>query len=140
MPFREKSAWVAIFSYMLVYGFYFRRIAEAAAAGQADTFHYGPLLVQTVFALIVVQIVLQIAIAIGRPRDAKTPRDERERLIELKAIRIAFVALSCCVVTVCFTAAFYTSSFYTTNALLLSLVLSELARNAGQIAYFRSDA
>jgi heme/copper-type cytochrome/quinol oxidase subunit 2 len=138
MSFREKSAWIAVLSYLGVYGLYFRRIAQAAAAGEADTFHYGALLAATMIVLVVVQIVLLIAVAIAGPRDAKAPRDERERLIELKAARIAFVVLSCLVLTVCWLAAFNPPGFYTVNALFLALVLSEIVRNASQIAYYRS--
>jgi hypothetical protein len=138
MPFREKSAWIAVLSYLAVYGFYFCRIAQAAASGEASTFHYGPLLAGTVIVLVGVQIVLLTAIAIGGPRDAKAPRDERERLIELKAVRIAFVVLSCSVLTVCWLAAFDPPGFYTVNALFLALVLSEVVRNASQITYYRS--
>jgi len=138
MSFREKSAWITVLSYLAVYGFYFRRIAQAAAAGQAGTFHYGSLLVVTVIVLVVVQIALLVAIAIAGPRDAQTPRDERERLIELKAVRIAFVVLSCSVLTVCWLAAFNPPGFYTVNALFFALVLSEIVRNASQITYYRS--
>jgi len=138
MSFREKSAWITVLSYLAVYGFYFRRIAQAAASGQASTFHYGALLVGTVIVLVVVQIALLIAIAIAGPRDARAPRDERERLIELKAVRIAFVVLSCSVLTVCWLAALNPSAFYTVNALFFALVLSEIVRNASQITYYRS--
>jgi hypothetical protein len=138
MPFREKSAWIATLTSLVIYGLYFRRIAQAAAAGQADTFHYGPLLAMTVLALVVVQIVLTVAIAIAGPKEAQAPRDERERLIGLKSARVAFYVLSSLVVTVCFYAAFFPSSFYITNALLFSLVVSEIVRNASLIAYYRT--
>jgi heme/copper-type cytochrome/quinol oxidase subunit 2 len=139
MSFREKSAWIVMLTTLVIYGLYFWKIAQAAAAGDAESFHYGPLLIETVILLVIAQIVLMVVISIIRPKDARQPRDERERLIELKAVRIAFAVLSVCVLTVCCYAAFYPSSFYTTNALLLSLVLSEIVRNAGQIAYYRAS-
>jgi hypothetical protein len=138
MSFREKSAWIAVLSYLAVYGFYFRRIAQAALSGEADTFHYGSLLVATVIVLVIVQIALLVALAIAGPRDAKAPRDERDRLVELKAVRIAFIVLSCSVLTVCWFAAFNPPGFYTVNALFFALVLSEIVRNTGQITYYRS--
>ena len=50
-----------------------------------------------VTALIVIEVVAHAVVAIRAPRDAQAPKDERERLIELRAIRVAayvYAALS----------------------------------------------
>lgn len=39
------------------------------------------------------RIVLEIAIAVQSPGEARTPKDERERLIDMKASRVAFYVL-----------------------------------------------
>jgi uncharacterized membrane protein len=140
MSFREKSAWIVAVSMLGVYGFYFWTLAQAAAAGQTESFHYGSLLAKTVFVLVIVQIVLHVAVAIPRPVEAKAPRDERDALIALKAIRCAFIALSAGVVVVCFSAALYPSSFFIVNGLLFVLVMSETVRVASQIVYYRLSA
>jgi uncharacterized membrane protein len=139
MSFREKSAWIMILSMLGVYGFYFGTLSRVAAAGRADSFHYGSLLAETVFALVIVQIVLTVVIAVFNPRDAKTPRDEREQMIALKSTRFAFYVLSSGALCVCLYAAFYPSGFYIVNGLLFVLVLSEVARAAGSIALYRTN-
>ena len=44
-------------------------------------------------ALIALEIALHIAVAVQSPREARTPKDERERLIDMKASRVAFYVL-----------------------------------------------
>jgi hypothetical protein len=140
MSFREKSAWIVAGSMLVVYGFYFWMIAKAVAAGQTQSFHYGSLLVQAVFALVLIQILFHILVAVPKPAEARAPRDERDQLIALKAIRVAFIALSLGVVLVSFSAAVYPSSFFIVNGLLFVLVLSETVRAASQIVYYRRSA
>jgi len=140
MSFREKSAWIVMLSMLGVYGYYFWTVAMAAAGGTTANFPYGSLLAETVLALVIVQIVLHIAVAIPKPVEASAPRDERDTLVGLKAIRIAFIVLSTGVVLVCFSAALYPSSFFTVNALLFVLVLSETVRAASQVIYYRRSA
>jgi hypothetical protein len=138
MSFREKSAWITILSMAGIYGFYFWTLSGVAAGGGAGSYPYGGLLVKTVFALVIVQIVLTVGVAIFNPRDAQAPRDEREQLIALKATRFAFYVLSSGAVCVCLYAAFYASSFTIVNGLLFVLVLSEVSRAAGSIALYRT--
>jgi len=50
-----------------------------------------PLVLSLFAALIVAEVALHLFIAKRSPKEARTPKDERERLIELKATRIAKV-------------------------------------------------
>ena len=47
----------------------------------------------TLAAFIVAEVVLHVAIALMSPADARTPKDEREHLIDLRASRVAFYVL-----------------------------------------------
>ena len=87
MAFREKSAWISMLSMSGIYGFYFWSIMRAGP--KAGGFHFGALL-ETIIAMVVLQIVLTVAVAIFTPKEAKAPRDERDKLIELRAIRAAY--------------------------------------------------
>ena len=86
MSFREKTAWISMLSMLAIYGFYFWSVIHAGP--QSGGFHFGGLL-ETIIALVVVQTVLTLAVAIFTPKEAKAPRDEREKLIELRAMRVA---------------------------------------------------
>ena len=83
MSFREKSAWITLVSVLLCFGAYF----GALATGRVERFSMAAfhLALISIIALVVLQIVLHVLVAIGNPREARVPRDERERLIELRA-------------------------------------------------------
>ena len=137
MPFREKSAWISLLSMSGIYGVYFWSVIHAGP--QAGRSHFGSLLV-TIVALVVVQVVLTVAVAIAAPKEAKAPRDEREKLIELKATRVAYSGLATSVALACFFGAFDPPIVFNTNALLFVLVTAELLRSSCQIIQYRRGA
>ena len=140
MSFREKSAWISLLLYLGVYGYYAWRLYGAVAAGQAETIAYGNLLARLVVLLIIVQSVLHAAVAIAKPKDAMAPKDEREKLIDLKATQVAFYVASIGALGTCLAIALGAPSFYTVNGLFLAVVLAEVVRSAGQIVLFRASA
>jgi len=137
MSFREKSAWISILSMSGIYGFYFWSVI--AAEPQAGGFRFGGLLV-TIVALVVVEIVLTAGVAIFSPREANAPRDERDKLIELRAVRVAYAGLATSVALACFFGAFPPPIIFNTNSLLFILVTAEILRSACQIVQYRRGA
>jgi hypothetical protein len=137
MSFREKSAWISMLSMSGIYGFYFWSVIHAGP--QAGGFHFGGLLA-TVIALVVVQVVLTVTVAIFTPREAKAPRDERDKLIELRAMRVAYAGLATSVALACFFGAFNPPIVFNTNSLLFILVTAEIMRSACQIIQYRRGA
>ena len=137
MSFREKSAWISVLSMSGIYGFYFWSIIHAGP--QHGRFRFGGLL-ETIIALVVLQIVLTVAVAIFNPREAKTPRDERDKLIELRAMRVAYAGLATSVALACFFGAFDPPIVFNTNSLLFILVTAEILRSACQIIQYRRGA
>ena len=137
MSFREKSAWISVLSMSGIYGFYFWSVIHAGP--HAGGFHVGGLL-ETIIALVVLQVVLTVAVAIFSPREAKAPRDEREKLIELRAMRVAYAGLATSVALACFFGAFNPPIVFNTNALLFILVTAEIIRSACQIVQYRRGA
>lgn len=137
MSFREKSAWISLLSMAGIYGFYFWSVIHAGP--QASGFHFGGLL-GTIIALVVVQVVLTVAVAISAPTEAKAPRDERDKLIELRAMRVAYAGLATGIALACFFGAFNPPIVFNTNALLFILVTAEIMRSACQIVQYRRGA
>ena len=91
MPFREKSAWISLITMLGVFGAYFGAILTGRLASYGlATIHY---LLISVAAVAVLQVGLHVAARLLARADAGSPKDERERLIELKAIRVAYVLL-----------------------------------------------
>src|SRR5262245_12099665 len=92
MSFREKSTWISfvlLLAISIPFFFQVGRIESGRTSSQA-TFHIFLLLV---IVFIVGEIVLHAIIVMQSPRDARAPKDERERLIDLKAMRMAFFVL-----------------------------------------------
>jgi hypothetical protein len=139
MSFREKSAWISVLSMSGIYGFYFWSVIHAGPGSKTSSFHFGGLL-ETIIALVILQIVLTIAVAIFTPKEAKAPRDERDKLIELRAMRVAYAGLATSVALACFFGAFDPPIVFNTNSLLFILVTAEIMRSACQIIQYRRGA
>src|SRR5271166_3953467 len=143
VSFREKGAWISVLSMTVIYGFYFWSVIHAGPGSgygsKTGSFHFGSLLV-TIVALVVVQIVLTVAVAIFTPKEAQAPRDERDKLIELRAMRVAYSGLATSVALACFFGAFNPPIIFNTNSLLFILVTAEILRSACQIIQYRRGA
>jgi uncharacterized membrane protein YfcA len=137
MSFREKSAWISVVSMAVIYGFYFWSVLHAGR--KAGGFGFGGLL-ETIIALVFVQVVLTVAVAIFSPREAKAPRDERDKLIELRAMRFAYAGLATGIACACFFGALDPPILFGTNSLLFILVTAEIMRSACQIVQYRRGA
>ncbi len=136
MSFREKSAWVSFICIALVFGVYFASVYHLLPRwwGMGDSFH---LFLRLVGALVVLEIVLHIAIAIQSPRDARTPKDERERLIDLRATRPAFGVLLVGAFAAIATLHMPGNRLDMAHVMLLAIVIAELTRFGMQIVYHR---
>lgn len=137
MSFREKSAWISVLSMLGIYGFYFWSVVRSGS--QTRGFHSGGLL-GTIVALVIVQVVLTVAVAIFSPKDAKAPRDERDKLIELRSMRVAYSGLATGIALACFFSGFDPPIVFNMNALLFILVTAEIMRSACQIIQYRRGA
>ena len=137
MSFREKIAWISALSMAGVYGVYFWWVIRTGHPAGAVAF--GPLLL-TVIALVVVHVVLITVVALASPRDAQAPRDERDRMIDLRATRMAYSGLVTAVVMACVFGAMTPPIIFNANSLLFILVTVEVLRCACQIVQYRRGA
>lgn len=135
MSFREKSAWISVLSMSVIYGFYFWSVIHS---GHKDGVFGG--LLGTIIAVVIIQVVLTVAVAIFSPKDAQAPRDERDKMIELRSMRVAYAGLATSVAMACFFGAFTPPIVFNTNALLFILVTAEILRSACQIIQYRRGA
>jgi hypothetical protein len=137
MSFREKTAWISLLSMGGIYGWYFWSVVHSGQHGGHLLF--GGLL-GAIIALVVMQTVLTIAVAVFAPRAAKAPEDERERLIGLRSTRFAYAALATGIACACFFGAFDRPVIFNTNALVFILVVAEILRSGCQIVQYRRGA
>lgn len=144
--YQEKSAWGLLLGLVVVSLVYFPAAFAAADVGGEIT-KLVQLIVGGVIALVVIEVIYHVAIAAGSPQDADRS-DERDELINLKAERnsgfvlgfglfwlvgfiVAQSALQAYPVPEPLAIAVY---------ILLIIAVSEIAKLANQIWYYRTGA
>ena len=142
MSFREKTAWVTLIAIVVVslmYWFHVRSLLEPHP-GRWVLHAMGASLA----AYVLIEIVAYIALYLRSPQDARTPKDERERLIDLKSLRIAYYvfaigALGSMFVTL-HVAGVGSNPVAVGMVVFMSFVVSQIVKYAARIAYYRRDA
>jgi|SRR5271165_6315210 len=145
LSYQEKSILGSLAAMVVVYGYYFASVLR-------DTSHpeFGggnvTRLVFAVVAIIVIEIVYHIVLALETKVE---PKDERDVLIECKAYRNAYLLLATgafLVIGVVIMAGLASDSaptriivtpFLTVNLVLFFMVLAELAKFLTQLFYYR---
>jgi hypothetical protein len=140
MSFREKSAWVSLVSFAAVLVLF----AWNAALVLGGRRSWPPGLELLLLAVvIVVSAGLQIAIAIRSPAEARTPKDERERLIALKSTRPAFFVLLVSALLSVGTVHLPLHGLHLKVmmiAIMLSIALAGIVKFATEVLLYRRDA
>ena len=91
MSFREKSAWITLISVIICFSAYFWALATGEISGRGwRTLHVG-LLCTT--ALVLLQIALNVIATLLNLKDARAPRDEREKLIQARSHTFGYYVL-----------------------------------------------
>jgi hypothetical protein len=139
MSFREKSAWVTLVAILVVSGMYVFHVPRLYEP------HSGWVLKAmglSLAAFMLIELVAYVVLRLRNPTEARTPKDELEKLIDLKALRIAayvYFAGS-------FTAVFVTIHVIGATAgmvgvaIVLAFVLAEIVNYAARIVYYRRHA
>jgi membrane protease YdiL (CAAX protease family) len=141
MSFREKLSWIALAAMLIAYGWYFWNVVPALKAGASAPLHYGPLLIGTIIAVIVLSLVPTIVISAFSPAEAKAPEDEREKLFSARGTQWGYVVLVTGALYACVAGLFLgASSEVVANEILMAIVVSHLVKYAVQITYFRAGA
>ena len=136
MSFREKSAWISFVLILLVFGAYFWTVAQVLH-GEMEPRTAFSIEVGLVIAFVLLQIVLHGVLAMQAPDEARTPRDERERLIDMKATRVAFHVLVLGALASAGLMHMTRSVWVLGQHVVLAVVVAELVRFGGQILYYR---
>jgi uncharacterized membrane protein HdeD (DUF308 family) len=129
MSFREKCAWISFVLLVLL-------IVGVALAGHVEGagFHYF-LALFIAFALL--QLLLRLIVAWQAPQEARTPKDERERLIDLKAARIGFYALVAGVLLAMLAVHVHGNPWSGLHTMFLAVLGAWAIKFASEIFYYR---
>lgn len=140
MSFREKSAWVTLIAFIIalvMYGLHAgpRMLHPSPGLG---TLH---LVGMSIAAFLLIELVAHVVLWFKFPKDARTPRDEREQLCELKALRLgAYVYVLLSFLVILAGALHGADGFGVGLAVLLAFVIAEIVNYAARIVYYRRGA
>jgi hypothetical protein len=135
MSFREKSAWIALISVGICFGAYFGLIASGAAPARGiATVH---LLLTCVIAFVALQATLSFIAARTTPKEARSPRDEREQLIQARSHTVGYYTMVVLVLALGVPGHLGHPAPDLLNFALLDVVIAGLAVSVAQIVMFR---
>lgn len=138
LSFQEKSIWVSLIIMLIVWFNYFSVIQPAMLEGNIGRAETIGVFIGAVIALIVLQIIGQIIIAVANPKSADQPSDERDKAIARRSGNISGWVLSFLVVSIGGYAMFLdVSSILIANLLLLAVVLTQCVDYAFQLLFYR---
>ena len=137
MSHREKVAWLSLIAIAVTLGPYF----VVAGLSSSDGGLPGLRLLALFGAAAVAQALV---LGLGRwylrhtsPLDARTPRDERDRAIDRRAVTMAYYVLIAGTVLVGVVMPFHAGGWEITNAALFALVIAESVQYAGAVTGYR---
>ena len=139
MSFREKSAWISFVLLLVVFGAYFWSVG-GETTGRIDSQTGVIVQVGLIAAFFMLEIVLHLVLTVQAPSEARAPRDERERLIEMRASHIAFYVLVVGALAVVGLMHVTRSVWVMAQSLMLAIVVAQIVRFGAQIVYFRRGA
>lgn len=139
MSFREKSTWISFVLLLLLlagssWPLY---LAASGRSTGLDLFH------NLLLAFVALQVLLHVIVVIRAPKDARAPKDERERLIELKAFRIGFYTLVAAELSALGPGAHVLPALLPGNTglvfhmFVIAMMVGWLAKLGSQIVYYR---
>jgi len=145
MSYQEKSIFGSLVAMLVVYGYYFAAVLHNIGKPEFAATGLGRLIL-AVIAIIVIEVVYHIVLALESKPEAK---DERDILIESKAYRNAYFALStgAFLVIASVIAAdlardaaptrILVTPFLVVNLVLLFMVLAEVVKLVTQLLHYR---
>ena len=135
MSFREKSAWISLISIFVVATLWFLHVPWSLTPPPNPPLMH--MLLVFIGALLAIEIVAHVVIALHSPKDARTPKDERERLIDIKAVRIAYYVFVVGVFAAVLSTHHGANQFAVGYGILLAFVIAQLTNFAARIVYYR---
>src|SRR5271165_1842391 len=141
LSYQEKSILGSLLAMVVVYGYYFAAVLRDAGRPEFDG---GSLtrLILAVIAIVVIEIVYHIVLALESKPE---PKDERDILIECKAYRNAyfllasgaFLVIAWVIMRDAAPARIAVTNFITVNLVLFFMVVADVMKFLTQLFYYR---
>jgi hypothetical protein len=136
MSFREKTAWITAISIVLCFGVYYGAVFTGIVTPRGmASFHLG---LACILALVIMQVGFNIIASMLNPKDARTPRDEREKMIQARSHTFGYYTLMAATVSLFIpTHTRGVGMIDIVNYAVLGVVISALVVAIAQIVMFR---
>ena len=135
MTFHEKSAWINLVAIVLFGGAYFLHVPWTLRP------EFDPILwkgfIYCLVAFLALEVVGHLVLALRSPREARAPRDERERLINLRAIRLAAYVYVVGSFAGVFSLHHGANGLAIGNLVLLAFVVAQIVNYTARLVYHR---
>jgi hypothetical protein len=141
MSFREKLIWLQALALLGFGGAYFGPVFGSYLGFAVVPGGQFMWMVYCILALIIglplVATVMAVITAVCNPREARTPVDERDRVIALLGTRTGFYTLVTGIIAAMLTMHAGAGPVLMVNFMLFALLLAELSRLATQVFMYR---
>jgi hypothetical protein len=136
MSFREKSAWITLIAILFVSAFYFLH-APTPFNRVAPGLWELHVLALAITLFIGIEVIAYIVLFLRYPKDARTPKDEREQLIDLKATRLAAYVFVLGTFLSILTPYHGANGFAVGMYVVFAFAIAEIVNYAARIIYYR---
>jgi hypothetical protein len=136
MTFQEKSRWIALTANLLAWGWYFVTLARLPADLPDERGLLG-LMVPVFVAVVIINIIGHVIVAVLKPSEARTGLDEREKAISRHASAIGYTVLCVGIAIALGTTLYYWTAWVAVNAVMAAFILAECVRYGVEIVAFR---
>jgi hypothetical protein len=138
MSFREKRAWVTLITLIGVSTLFWLHIPPAQMLAPPPSIWVLHVLMLMIATFIAIELVTYVVMRIRSPREATTPKDEREQLIALKSTAVAFYVFAILSLGAIFVTLHAGANEVGVGFVVLqSFVVAEIVNYAMRIYYYR---
>jgi uncharacterized membrane protein len=137
LSFQEKSIWFSLVTTIVIFGFYFGRVFRIFLDPRIPGPALIGLFIGTIVLIVLVQIAGQTILAVANRREAEKGKDERGRLVELKATRISYFILVLGVWVAGASMFVSSAPLFMANIIMFFFILSEVVGYVAQLIYYR---
>lgn len=141
MSYREKKSWITAIALTIVCAVYGYFMVQAYHVPEPNFNELGHLAVKAIIAFLIIEGALILFVYLKFPDDARTPQDERERLIEHRATAAAYRTLvGFASLSVFAMMHDYGHNWRYGHLVFASIIFAEITKNITQIVYFRMES
>ena len=140
MPYREKTAWLALIALAFAFGSYFTFVAASApGGGPAEPTPTWAVCRGRAWAAALVGLA-PFYLRRRAPQEARTPPDERDRAIMRRSLSSAYYVLLAGMILVGCVLPFNSRGWTIINAAVAMIVAAEVVRNGAVVVSYRRQA